>query len=441
MSRFIGFLAGVLALIALPALAQTISQPNGCVAGVACQAASVAVGGATLGSNAMAVAGNTSFTGAQNVFTNPIWVGNGVVSGCQDPTGPNGDGNLFCADTSNNVMELQQLNASACSAIGIENTAGIEQMAWGQCGPNAPAIFRNTAYMELGGAADFSIIPTDGCGRTWDFDQATHSFSGYACSGGTGTAYGTQTYHLAGFTGNSWSSGTLALGSASEAASPNLLQLTSANDNRAIKVIGGTLTGTMNLVDITGTLNGAFNNALFNMNITDTSHGSGMYLMSLAVGGVQQFGVDISGNVNIIGTLAPGAVNVGGGGITTYTSTSIGWQSRSYMVSGADGEWGFHNNAATSAIRFDATGTPAPTGTGTPTIAASSTDTAGEVTAGASATSVVITFATAKTNAPFCTVTPQTQLASFAYTISTTAITITQPATSGNKIDYVCVQH
>lgn len=84
---------------------------------------------------------------------------------------------------------------------------------------------------------------------------------------------------------------------------------------------------------------------------------------------------------------------------------------------------------------------PAPTGTGTPTIAAGSTDLAGEVTAGSSATSVVITFAGTHTNAPFCSVDSQTQLAAFAFTISNTAITITQTATSGNKIDYICVQH
>jgi hypothetical protein len=84
---------------------------------------------------------------------------------------------------------------------------------------------------------------------------------------------------------------------------------------------------------------------------------------------------------------------------------------------------------------------PVPTGTGTPSIAAGSTDTAGEVTAGTSATSVVITFAVAKTNAPFCVVRSQAQVASFAYTISTTAITITQTATSGNLIDYACFQH
>jgi hypothetical protein len=84
---------------------------------------------------------------------------------------------------------------------------------------------------------------------------------------------------------------------------------------------------------------------------------------------------------------------------------------------------------------------PAPTGTGTPTIATGSTDESGEVTAGASATSVIITFNLTHTNAPFCVVNSQTQLAAFAYTLSNTAITITQTATSSNKIDYRCSFH
>lgn len=99
------------------------------------------------------------------------------------------------------------------------------------------------------------------------------------------------------------------------------------------------------------------------------------------------------------------------------------------------------NQGVSTAAGLQFTGTaPAPTGTGTPTIVATSTDNAGEVTAGSSATSVIITFAVAKTNAPFCVVRSQAQVASFAYTISTSAITITQTATSGNLIDYICVQ-
>lgn len=88
------------------------------------------------------------------------------------------------------------------------------------------------------------------------------------------------------------------------------------------------------------------------------------------------------------------------------------------------------------------TGTiPTVTGTGTPTIATGSTDTAGEATSGTAATSVVVTFAGTHANSPFCTVTPQTQLAAFAYTLSTTAITITMTAATAEKIDYHCFQH
>lgn len=89
-------------------------------------------------------------------------------------------------------------------------------------------------------------------------------------------------------------------------------------------------------------------------------------------------------------------------------------------------------------VQYKQATAPVPTGTGTPSIATGSTDEAGEVTAGASATSVIITFNLSHTNAPFCVVQSQTQLAAFSYTLSNTAITITQTATSGNKIDYRC---
>jgi hypothetical protein len=74
-------------------------------------------------------------------------------------------------------------------------------------------------------------------------------------------------------------------------------------------------------------------------------------------------------------------------------------------------------------------------GTGA-SIRAGSTDTAGEITQGTSATGAVITFATAYTNIPFAVVTSQAGLA-FSYTVSTTAITITNiGALSETKLNY-----
>jgi hypothetical protein len=83
---------------------------------------------------------------------------------------------------------------------------------------------------------------------------------------------------------------------------------------------------------------------------------------------------------------------------------------------------------------------PTVTGTGSPTLAAGSDDWHWEATAGATATSVVVTYAypNAHIAAPFCTVTPQTQLAAFAFAISTTAVSITQTSTSGDLIDGLC---
>ncbi len=67
-------------------------------------------------------------------------------------------------------------------------------------------------------------------------------------------------------------------------------------------------------------------------------------------------------------------------------------------------------------------------------------DFAGTVTMGTgSPTGCTITFAVAYTNAPVCTVTWRaTPLASQSYTTSTTALTLTQTATSSNLIDYMC---
>jgi hypothetical protein len=84
---------------------------------------------------------------------------------------------------------------------------------------------------------------------------------------------------------------------------------------------------------------------------------------------------------------------------------------------------------------------PAPTvaGTGTPTI--SGTDVAGTITMGSSATTAIATFGRAYVSVPHCVLSNQTAVSStsnIAYTLLTTSITIAQPSTSGNKINYFC---
>lgn len=69
-------------------------------------------------------------------------------------------------------------------------------------------------------------------------------------------------------------------------------------------------------------------------------------------------------------------------------------------------------------------------------------DLAGVVTMGTGTpTGCVITFAVAKAAAPKCVVMWQAQiLASQSYTVTNTAITLVQTATSSNKVSYICVQ-
>lgn len=78
-------------------------------------------------------------------------------------------------------------------------------------------------------------------------------------------------------------------------------------------------------------------------------------------------------------------------------------------------------------------------GTGTPTI--SGTDVAGTITMGSSATTAIVTFGRAYVSVPHCVLSNQTAVSTtsnIAYTLLTTSISISQPSTSGNKINYFC---
>lgn len=83
---------------------------------------------------------------------------------------------------------------------------------------------------------------------------------------------------------------------------------------------------------------------------------------------------------------------------------------------------------------------PALTSCGT-TPAIAGTDTAGTVTMGTGTpTGCVITFNVPYTGTPNCVVTwIATPLASQSYAVSATAITLTQTATSSNKVNYMCM--
>lgn len=198
-------------------------------------------------------------------------------------------------------------------------------------------------------------------------------------------------------------------------------------------------------------------------NVTNNSLSVSAGLSGLGTGVATALGLSLNGTGALVGTGSPtftGSITAPAGsastpGVQVAAGYGISSGSGALVFSAAGSQVGYLTtvggllvgpitiaNAGSGAGGLSFTGAaPTPTGTGTPTMTAGSTDSAGAVTAGLTATSVVITFAAAKTNAPFCVVQPQTQLAAFSYTVSTTAITITQTITSSDIIDYICTQH
>ena len=86
-------------------------------------------------------------------------------------------------------------------------------------------------------------------------------------------------------------------------------------------------------------------------------------------------------------------------------------------------------------------GTAAPviTSCGTTPSAVTGSDLAGSVTAGTGTpTACTITFSAAFSAVPRCAVFSNPQLAAFSWTISATAVVVTQTATSSNVISWIC---
>jgi hypothetical protein len=87
-----------------------------------------------------------------------------------------------------------------------------------------------------------------------------------------------------------------------------------------------------------------------------------------------------------------------------------------------------------------AAGTAAPTlsscGGGSPVVLGDDKD--GEITLGTSTAGCTLTFATAYTSKPLCTVTWQANLAAMGYTPAAGTLTLTQTSASSNKVNYHC---
>jgi hypothetical protein len=138
----------------------------------------------------------------------------------------------------------------------------------------------------------------------------------------------------------------------------------------------------------------------------------------------------------------------GGGVVTCLKTNGVLFGSSATVATGTSGATipvlnasNTHSGSLNTFTGHVAAGSSSPvlTACGTsPTILGDDKD--GQVTMGtASPTGCVITFASAYTGNPaLCTVTWQANLASQSYAVTNTAITLTQTATSSNKVNYHC---
>lgn len=183
--------------------------------------------------------------------------------------------------------------------------------------------------------------------------------------------------------------------------------------------------GTTDALAIKGGNNGATTFATFaaaNMAVNGTANAVGQFTSTQSLAYFQMAGASATALFGLNGTTGLFQVNQSN---ALYQFTSSG---------GGD-------TAAIQTKKVRAGGSaPALTSCGTsPSI--SGGDLAGEVTMGTGSPSgCVITFNVAYTSAPYCVVTWQgNPLAVQSYTVSNTAITLTQTATSSDKVNYHCI--
>lgn len=217
------------------------------------------------------------------------------------------------------------------------------------------------------------------------------------------------------------------------------VSVTGVVGSSAITVTGATQTSSFPVFDATQTWNnGATVFSGIKLAVTNTASNGNSALIELIVGGTQQFVVRPDGTTLIgassAGSLRAGTLNLGG--IVTGT-VGTGWDI------GTAGSCATAANCRDLRIRHLVVSGAVPTldtGCGTGTLATGSSDGSGKITTNTTgACTIVLTFGTAWTRAPSCSVNNETTANLSRSTTTTTTATLTGTTVSGDVWSYHCI--
>lgn len=408
----------------------TIGSDNLCVSGISSLAGNLKL---TSLANGIYINGNR-FIGTTAAIADPTigtdtWVGNGV--GVTHTTGGENAGFGFTtlSNVTTGVANVGMGGGSLTAATSGSRNVGVGRhtMRFLTTGSDNVAIgeFAMGGGLAIGQTAANNVAIGSSAGENIDSGTLNTAVgSGALRNGGTasnniGIGNSATAGNASGITGaNNIGIGTSALAALTSGA---------GNFGAGASSLGVLTTGTNNVsigtLSLPGLISGSTNTvAGANAGYTLTTGSGNTFVGGGAFSAGAGAGVTTGSNNTVIG-----ACN---GLAATLASNIILCDGSGNPRAQYNAGWGF-SDAGTS---------PALTSCGSsPTISGS--DFAGTVTMGTgSPTGCVITFAAVKGAAPHCAVTWRaTPLASQSYTTSTTAITLTQTATSSNLIDYICV--
>ena len=165
---------------------------------------SLAIGGATIGSDKLAVAGPVTISGV-----------NGLLAA--GPASANSSSNhhlsVNSGPSTDNVLELQNLDPAHYSALRVTSHLGVEKGAWGYGNTSSLAVFADSIYTEgYQDSVDIRFITNLNQGVNLALLKSSGNLAMYASSGSSGTAYGTKVFQVDRATGNSFMLGSLGLG-------------------------------------------------------------------------------------------------------------------------------------------------------------------------------------------------------------------------------------